>query len=116
MSHTTSPIPLSCFQNEGKVFAITVKDSAGVLVDLTPFTSMRFVVYDNNSPPNPLFKSESIAVGGTGNSVASVTTTGADTALGVREYRWILWNVTGGADDVLAHGPLTIRPGLIDTV
>lgn len=108
-NRTVSPIPLEMFQTATKVFSVTVKDSNGAVVDLSSMT-LRFVVQDENNPPNAKFKSETVS--GTSLGIATVTVDKLLSGTASDSYRWRLWDVP--TDALLAHGPFSIRPAIKD--
>jgi Cu/Ag efflux protein CusF len=109
----SSPVPLSMFQLEEKVFSITVTDADGKAVDLSAMT-LRFVVQDSNDPPSGEFKVEGgdISVSGEDDEIALVTVSAAKSATASTEFHWRLWDTV--AEEVLAHGPFAIEPSVKD--
>lgn len=110
----SSPMPLEMFQHETKIFPLTVKDSAGNVVDLSAMT-LRFVVHDENDPTSSVFKVEDndIAKSGASNEIASVTVSASLASLSNSSLRWKLFDLTG--DLVLMHGSFKIEPSKKDS-
>lgn len=114
-NRTVSPIPLDMFQTETKVFAITVKDADGNPVGLAGKT-LRFVVQDENNPPNGVFDVENanITKSGGSNEIANVTVDALQSTAASADYLWRLWSVSD--DSLLAHGPFAIRTAVKDVL
>ncbi len=115
-NRTTSPITLEMFQTSRKVLLIAVLDADGVAVTLTGMT-LRFVVQDENNPPTGSFDVENanITITGTDANIANVEVLPAKSATASDNLQWRLWDVTTtDEEEVLAHGPLGIRPAVQD--
>lgn len=112
-NRTSSPVPLSMFQLEEKVFSITVVDADGNVVNLTD-KILRFVVQDSNDPPSGEFKADGgdITKSGDDNEIALVTISAAKSTTASSELHWRLWDTV--AEEVLAHGPFAIEPSVKD--
>ncbi len=104
-----SPIALEMFAESAKTFSLSIEDANGDPVDLSSM-ALRFVVADENSPPNGQFQVEepTITVTGTNNEVANVPVSTVQSAAANAHWRWWLWNTL--TDAVLAHGSFTILP------
>ena len=96
------------FQNATKEFTFTIKDTAGVVVDLSSKT-LRLVVHDSVDPPVGSFKVEggNIDMAQAASGIIKVTVPGASAGTSSSELHYELWNITD--DEVLAHGSMSIK-------
>lgn len=110
---TTSPIPLEMFQHSKTKFQIPVYDDDDAAVDVSALT-MRFTVHDSNNQTVGVFDVEDGSIGHSGdaNEIAEPEVSASDSATARDDLHWELWDITGGAATVLAHGSLTIKPAV----
>lgn len=94
-------------------FTITDQDNAGVPFDLTGRT-LAFYIADSDNATALVTKGtggsgitlSASAAGATAgvSDIAVVALTAADAAMRAKTYRYALWNLTGGQEEVLAKG------------
>jgi len=111
-TRNTAPIALEMYQGAYRVFALTVLDANGDAVDLGALT-LRMVVHDPEDPTTANFAVEDgvITRTGAGNEVANVPVDPTQSASVLRNYRWLLWDVTDeDQEQVLLHGLFNVLP------
>ena len=98
------PINLAVFKKEIKSFVLTIKDTAGLVIDMSSKT-LRFTVETIADPPVNQFTIVNANITKTTTTVI-VPVTATNTDLNAEKYQWKLWEVT--AEIVWQHGTFEI--------
>jgi len=116
-NRTKAPLSLSMFQGERRTFSIQAwNNTTDQPYDLTGKT-LRFVVFDGNTPPSAWFKAESsdgITINTIDSTIADVTIAVAKTDAATVSHNWLLWDVTGDVDRELNNGTIKVKPAVKD--
>jgi len=104
-------VPLSMHRATAKSFVLSWLDADGNYVDHSG-KDYRFIVGDNQSPPNGKFECENteITISGTGNRFVTVAVTAVKSDVDLPAGHW--WLYDKDTDEIPAHGEFLIQPAL----